>query len=53
MSKPDIEVHGIRFFWDIDVECYVAQVTPQQINDVFDDAWEQAQELYSNEWGDL
>ena len=34
--EEHVVVHGIRFYWDYDSEAYVAQVSPDDILDVFD-----------------
>ena len=42
MNKPDIVVHGIRFYWDVDSKSYQAQVTPDDIEDVYVDGFLEA-----------
>jgi hypothetical protein len=35
-KKEDVIVRGIRFYWDVDAKAYSAQVSPDEIEDVYD-----------------
>jgi hypothetical protein len=41
-KKEDIFVHGIRFYYDEDSGCYNAQVSPDDIEEVYVTAYEAA-----------
>lgn len=46
--KPDIIVHGVRFYWDIDVECYCATVCPDDIEEVYQEGFDAGVEEYDD-----
>ena len=46
--RPDIVVHGIRFYWDHDSEQYEAQVTPADIMEVYNAGFDAGVEEYDD-----
>ena len=37
--KPNRVVHGITFQWNVDSDAYEAQVSPEDIEDVYQDGY--------------